>query len=243
MSGIRDGASTPAPVLIDPHSDEPPSLRGLPLVTFTPRIGSRTWQIAAVRDQDALLAAADRFAEFPFGLLLWESAPALANALVGGALGDLTGRSVLELGAGCGLAGLVAASLGAEVCQTDHIAEALALCRHNAEANAISGVDLALADWLRWTDTGTYDVILGADVVYDRAVFEPLLAIFDRNLTPDGRVLLADPCRLDTPAFLDLARQAGWVVDQQRTTELALMPSGRSEVDIDVIALQRANNT
>lgn len=212
----------------------------LPLHAHTLTLAGRSWTIRAVCDQDALLAAADGFAAFPFGLLLWDSAPVLAEALLAHPSGWLAGKRLLEIGAGVGLAGLVARSLGAQVRQTDHIGEALQLCQQNAQANAIEGIELALTDWTQWQDERLYDVIIGADVLYDRIAFAPLLAVFARNLAPDGDILLTDPGRVDTPSFVTQAVDAGWHVTRQRRTVPALAAGGNSSVVVDLLALRRS---
>ncbi len=85
---------------------------------YTLTAAGRSWLIDAVKDQDRLLAAADHFDNFPYGLLLWDGAVVLADALA--EIGSLEGRSVLELGAGVGLTGLAARHLKASVVQMDH---------------------------------------------------------------------------------------------------------------------------
>src|SRR6476620_5935305 len=54
----------------------------------------------------------------PYGVALWPAAIALAHEMVARA-DTLKGKRILELGAGTGLAGIVAASLGGRVVQTD----------------------------------------------------------------------------------------------------------------------------
>ena len=66
------------------------ALDALPLAPHRIDCGVFSLEIAAVRDQTALLAVADRFDVFPFGLLLWESAIALARRL---ACDDQIGRA------------------------------------------------------------------------------------------------------------------------------------------------------
>eukprot|EP00644_Phytophthora_capsici_P007501 jgi/Phyca11/16685/fgenesh1_pg.PHYCAscaffold_21_\ len=74
---------------------------------------------------------------------VWEASRFLADHLVrfaseSPATFDVSGgQSVLELGSGCGLAGLVAASLGADVLLTDQ-QEALELLQRNIKNNAAS---------------------------------------------------------------------------------------------------------
>ncbi|KAL3658765.1 hypothetical protein V7S43_016134 [Phytophthora oleae] len=75
---------------------------------------------------------------------VWEASRFLAEHLVrfaseSPATFDVNaGQPVLELGSGCGLAGLVAASLGANVLLTDQ-QEALELLQRNIESNVASG--------------------------------------------------------------------------------------------------------
>jgi predicted nicotinamide N-methyase len=117
---------------------------------------------------------------------------------------------VLELGAGVGLPGLVARSLGAEVAQTDYQSEALLLARVNAALNGVDGVATFAQDWRAWNHPGLYDVVLGADILYDRSTFYHLQRVFDCAAAPDGLLLLSDPSR---PQALELASSlegAGW---------------------------------
>lgn len=217
-----------------------PRIPELRLATHTLTIGGRTWQIRAAADQDALLAQSDAFSVFPFGLLLWESAVAIAEALAL-APEQARGRSVLELGAGVGLAGLVAASLGAHVTQSDHAAEALALAAGNAEANGVTGIVSVAADWQEWSSQGRYDLVIGADILYDRAVHAPLRAIFARNLATGGKLLLADPGRHDTPEFLRSLAEAGWRITTRSmpVPRLARSPDESAAVDVTLITASR----
>jgi predicted nicotinamide N-methyase len=217
----------------------PETVSGVPLRIFSFDIAGRRWDIRAARDHASLMAAADSFVAFPFGLLLWESAQALAEALAEGA-DAITGRTVLELGAGVGFPGIVARGMGAaRVRQTDHISEALELCRINARANGIDGVEVGLANWDAWTDAEAYEVIIGSDVIYERQAHAPLAAILERNLKPGGRAFLADPGRQDTPLFLADLGAKGWKSRQQRRTLRTLLPGGAETVGIDIIELWR----
>jgi predicted nicotinamide N-methyase len=117
---------------------------------------------------------------------------------------------VLELGAGTGLPGIVAASLGARVLQTDRQELALALCRGNVERNAVQHVEHRLADWTLWDDTAQYDWILGSDILYAEKMHEHLRPIFDTNLRPGGRLLLSDPFRRFSLRLLEALERDGW---------------------------------
>jgi hypothetical protein len=102
---------------------------------------------------------------------------------VWGRRAKLRGARVLELGAGTALAGLAAAAVGATVTLTDR-AEApqvLANARAAVTRNGLGArCDVAGLSWGRFTPTllalTPQDLLLGADVLYDSAEFEPLLA-------------------------------------------------------------------
>jgi len=188
------------------------------LTTSEIAVDDRAWKITAVPDQDALLDAVDDLNHFPFGLLLWESAVGLARFFSAGSV-PLAGKRVLELGAGVGLPGLVAASLGASVTQTDYQQDALLLATINALQNLPSGISphaqlpvQFLSDWRTWKHPARYDLILGADILYERSLHYHLMQIFTNNLEQNGTLLLADPGRPQAAEFVESLRKFGWTV-------------------------------
>jgi SAM-dependent methyltransferase len=217
----------------------PREVAGVTLDVFRFEIAGRGWEIRAGKDHASIMGVCDDFVAFPFGLLLWESGVALAEALAD-ARERISGKTVLELGAGVGLPGVVARYLGAaSVLQTDHVSEALTLCRINAAANGVAGVDTALANWDAWTDERAYDLIIASDVIYEREAHAPLAAILERNLRAGGRVMLADPGRQDTPLFLEEMAGHGWRTSITQRPTPSMMPGGLEVVSIDVIELTR----
>jgi methyltransferase-like protein 23 len=179
------------------------------------RLGGHAWTIAhagaVLSEEDEQRLLSEERSRAPYGLALWPAAIALAHDLVSRAA-DLRGRSILELGAGTGLPGIVAATYGADVVQTDRLDAALAIGRLNAERNGAHSIRHRLADWSAWTDTECYDVILGADVTYAPRLHPFLRTIFDTNLAPGGRLLLADPFRSASVRLLESMEQDGWKV-------------------------------
>ena len=222
-----------------PPAQTPPMTDNLPLVRRSIVIGNRTWLVDTVDDENALLARAETAAQFPFGLMLWESAIALAKHLTEyPAL--VAGKSVLELGAGLGLTGVVAASLGACVTQTDHDASALTACQRTAALNSNTNITCQTGDWHDWRDAARYDVILGADIAYDGDDHAALLAVFDRALAPGGRILLADPGREKQPLFIARAQTAGWRVEKSLRRINELKPAVvDNTLEISVLELRR----
>jgi methyltransferase-like protein 23 len=171
--------------------------------------------------------------EYPFGLMIWESAVVLAYEM-GDSGRVLTGKTVLELGCGVGLPGLVAQRCGARVVQTDHDGLALALCRHNAALNGVTGIEQFIGDWRAWTHAQRYDLIIGADIIYDTADYELLEAVFRANLADGGEVLLTDPMRQQTIALFTVMEDAGWTFDTQSLTIPSITESLKARPTVEV---------
>lgn len=227
---------TPLPSISEQHAfSRFPFARQLPFETTGLTIDNRTWQITCVRSRAGLAADTDQVEHDLYGFLLWEAAVGLARHLTDHAK-QLHGKQVLELGAGVGLPGLVAQSLGSMVCQTDYQPDALALAQWNAQQNGIDGIATFLADWRTWRHSPRYDLILGADILYDATLHFYLEAIFRKNLLPGGRLWLSDPGR---PQALDFAVQLeahGWRLELQTITVAALQPTAPNPaVDITLL--------
>ncbi|HEY2516399.1 MAG TPA: methyltransferase domain-containing protein [Polyangiaceae bacterium] len=191
----------------------------LPLEEYHLKLEGGAWRILHT---GAILSHADeeRFLggdapKIPYGIVLWPAAIALAHEL---ASQNLRGARVLELGAGTGLPGIVAASLGAHVVQTDRQEVALHVCKANAARNGVTTIEHRAADWTAWEDGATYDCILGADVLYAVSLHPHLRRIFDRNLAPEGRLVLSDPFRRGSFELLEAMEKEGWKVTMNKWT-------------------------
>ena len=181
-----------------------------PLETITVPIGDYRWQIRCLRSRDMFLASNHTQQSNLYGFVLWESSIALAEWLAEHD-NPAQGKRVLELGAGVGLPGFVAQNMGGDVTQTDYQVDSLDLCRWNGEANGIK-TEVFQADWRHWSHASRYDLILGADILYEEALHYYVERIFHRNLAPGGRLLLADPGRPQALAFAVHLEEHGWQV-------------------------------
>jgi predicted nicotinamide N-methyase len=143
----------------------------------------------------------DRDERLPYWAELWPSALALARHL---STRDLTGVHTIELGCGVGLPTIVALARGARVLATDHYEAALDFTSHNASTNLDREPDTALLDW-RTPDTegmGTFDLVLAADVLYERKNAAALADLVPKLLAPGGEAVFADPRRDEAPVYL-----------------------------------------
>jgi predicted nicotinamide N-methyase len=146
----------------------------------------------------------------PYWSVLWRSGLGLGREL---SRRGMDGLRVVELGCGMGVPSLVASRSGAVVLATDASAEALELLACNASRNGVD-LDTAPVDWASpaaLLARAPFDLVLAADVLYERASVAQLLALLPR-LAP--RVLLADPGRPAADAFLAGARRR-WRVETQ----------------------------
>jgi predicted nicotinamide N-methyase len=156
---------------------------------------------------DALIdeSAFDEDEFLPYWAELWPSGVALAQVVAGL---DLTGKCVLELGSGLGLPSLAAALRGGDVLAIDWAEDAVALLHDNAVRNGIA----LRAECLRWDepepllDEAPWDLVLGADLLYEQRNAERLLELLPRL---GGDVLLAEPGRPYAASFL-----AQWDVEE-----------------------------
>ena len=148
----------------------------------------------------------------PYWSVLWRSGVALAREL--GAQ-PLAGLRVLELGCGLALPSLATARAGATVLATDAEPEAVELAARNAELNGLQ-VEAAVVDWTSAAATdelagrGPFDLVLAADVLYERPTVARMLSLLPR-LAPAA--WLADPSRPTAAAFLEQASERGWTTD------------------------------
>ncbi|XP_027016564.1 protein N-lysine methyltransferase METTL21A [Tachysurus fulvidraco] len=131
--------------------------------------------------------------------VVWDAAVVMCMYLELGHV-DLKNRTTIELGAGTGLVGIVAALLGADVTITDR-SPALEILEANVKENvppALQGVvrvsELTWGEGLTRYRSGGYDLVLGADIVYLEETFSALLSTIEHLSSENTEVLLA--CRI-----------------------------------------------
>lgn len=145
--------------------------------------------------------------EDKLGLKTWGSSLMLANRLVKEAE-DIIVSPVLELGAGTGLCGMVAARLGYKVILTD-LPDIVDNLKENISANMLEGDNIA-AEVLDWTDPAPFNgkqlqfpCIMASDPVYQLDQ-PPLIANMAHKLLlreSDSRLCIQMPLR---PNFDDI---------------------------------------
>ncbi|XP_031457121.1 protein N-lysine methyltransferase METTL21A isoform X1 [Phasianus colchicus] len=167
--------------------EEGRALQGLRRPTATYRFAGQTVHIRQDWERRGVAA------------VVWDAAVVLSAYLEMGGI-DLRDRSVIELGAGTGLLGIVATLLGARVTITDR-EPALEFLELNVWANLPSELHpRAVVKELTWGKDlgnfppGAFDFILGADIIYLEETFAELLQTLEHLCSEQTVILLS--CRI-----------------------------------------------
>lgn len=129
---------------------------------------------------------------------IWPSEVALSEFLIHQFFPKkLTGVAVLEIGCGTGLAGVVAAQLGAFTMFSDMVPVTLEAVKETCHLNHISDFDTCTLDWSEKIESKErYDVVLGSEVFYDEAILADIAHVLEQVLVPGGKGMFCDPNRL-----------------------------------------------
>lgn len=204
-------------------------VRGAPveLVTETVDVVGLELTVVRPRSADELIdEEAFECEEFlPYWAELWPAALELAEVV---AERPLDGARVVELGCGLAVPAIVAALRGAHVLATDWSADALRFARANAARNGAS-IETARVAWdspEELVARAPFDLVLAADVLYERRNAELLLELLPL-LGPE--VLLADPGRPAERTFLRRAAVDWELETVGRVHDLRLRSRGRDD--------------
>jgi predicted nicotinamide N-methyase len=152
----------------------------------------------------------DEFARderLPYWADIWPSARILAAHV---ARLNGRGRSLLELGCGAGLVATAAALAGFRVCATDYYEDALRFTELNVTEHTGAIPETRLVDWRQLPrDLGRFDLVVGSDVLYERAYGALVARAIDITLTRGGEAVIADPGRIAAEEFVHDAAERG----------------------------------
>jgi predicted nicotinamide N-methyase len=178
----------------------------------TVTIGGRNLEVLQVRQMQKYLdklvdkTRAGKKISLPLWAKVWPSCLVLGYTLT--RFPFPPGSSVLEVGAGCAVNGMVMASLGHRVTVTDMEPHALLFSRINILKNGLDDkVDIRRADFTRDSLDRRFDYIIGCEVLYEEAVYEPLVDFLDVHLAekPSAEVLMAMDRKRQGRRFFDKA--------------------------------------
>ena len=166
-------------------------------------------------DTDALLRDPDA-AEPPYWAHLWPGARCLARLMTVQA--ECSGRRVVEVGCGLGLAGIAAAMRGATVTLLDSAHDALRFAQASAALNTCR-VGTVRTDVRHAGVRGPFDYCLAADVTYDPLLQVALADFLAAHLASGGRAWCAESVRTFDQGFRHACERHGLQVREHEERE------------------------
>jgi ETFB lysine methyltransferase len=180
-------------VLVDEH------------VTLHAREQPVLFSLRKPQNADLLISEEDYVKDerLPYWADLWPAARLLATTALEA---SGTGKTLLELGCGLGLATAAAVRAGFAVTSTDYYEDALHVARFNS--SRVNGIEpsVRMVDWRNLpANLGKFDVVMAADVLYERPYGTLVARAIAATLAPGGEAWIADPGRSGLDVFLEQA--------------------------------------
>ena len=177
-------------------------------------LNNKKYQLTVVDDPDRYLEKLSKEDDegtlfLPYWTYLWESSIGLAQHLSDNGT-TLFNKRILEIGCGYGLAGIVATQFGARVTFTDFEHDALQFARHNSLLNETSAGTYVQMDWFAPCFQNRFDVVLGADVIYEKQNWDPIIELLHTLLELKGIAIFSEPNRKNADGFFKLVRENGF---------------------------------
>jgi predicted nicotinamide N-methyase len=178
-------------------------IQGYATEAFELLVGMRRLTLLRVKnlehyvDREALLR--DETEEPPYWAHVWTGALTLARYVEEQIA--CQGLTILDLGCGLGVTGILAALKGGRVTFADKEPEALAFATVNARMNGCPSFAVKQMDFTADESDQLFSLILGAEILYDRPTFPALARFLARRLAPGGKALFADARRTNTDDF------------------------------------------
>lgn len=147
-------------------------------------------------------------ATWPLFGLVWPTAQVLVNRVIAEIL---TGRRILEIGCGIGLASIVLHRMGADITASDYHPQVLPFLERNLRQNKLSPIKFQTGNWE--TDNpalGEFDLIIGSDILYQPAHIDDVSQFISRHSSADVDVMIIDPGRENRPRFTRAMRELGY---------------------------------
>ena len=183
-------------------------------LSFEPiSIGSNHLELVQIADMDSYI---DHLAEtcnqeqglqLPFWARVWPTSILLSYYVQ--RLPASSDSTLLEIGAGIGLCGLIAAQQGFKVTITDNNEDALLFAQINILKNKLAqNAKIAKLDFCTDSMSSRYFYILGSEILYREETYEPLIDFLEQHiaLQPEAEIILARNYKRNENNFFKLAR-------------------------------------
>lgn len=145
---------------------------------------------------------------------VWPAGRLLANAMDSF---EIEGKRILEVGCGLGLASLVLQRRGADIIASDMHPLAESFLAYNSALNALPSVPYRKLRWAVPLPTlGRFDLLIAADVLYERPHADLLASLVARHALPEAEVVFSDPGRGYNGAFTRALALQGFEASESR---------------------------
>jgi predicted nicotinamide N-methyase len=140
--------------------------------------------------------------------------------------GRWRGEEVLEIGCGLALPAMVLARHGAMVTATDLHPDVPVFLERNRARNKLPGPEFLYLDWRASRSLPEAKLLIGSDIVYDRAQPEELVR-FLKSYLPWREAIFTDPGRPYWESFVNLAKQEPWRAEEELVDGVFLLRLAR----------------
>jgi 2-polyprenyl-3-methyl-5-hydroxy-6-metoxy-1,4-benzoquinol methylase len=147
----------------------------------------------------------DKF--LPYWAEQWPSSEIMLNYLKSGTISQKS--TIIELGCGLGIISTALALQNHTVIATDISCDALLFTKINSCNNGTKTAPCCV-DWRALPFKGRFDVLVASDILYESRWIDPILSCCRQLLHPDGKAIIADPCRRFWPEFKKRAAEEGF---------------------------------
>jgi predicted nicotinamide N-methyase len=161
---------------------------------------------------------------WPMFGVVWGSGEMLATLMQDEPVED---RRILEIGCGIALASLMLKYRDADITATDHHPEAARFLTENERLNELGPIPFVRTGWQdERTGLGTFDLLIGSDLLYERDSAVVLAGFIDRHARSRCEVIIVDPGRGNAGRFTREMQARGYAQQAEpNKTEMAC-PSG-----------------
>lgn len=180
--------------------------------------------IRSLRDKNQFadnLGEAEAFgvssAQWPLFGVVWPSGEVLAHEMDHF---DIKGKRILELGCGLALSSHVLNARDADITATDIHPEAGRFLDENTRLNHNTVIPFLRLGWDEENQgLGTFDAIIGSDILYEREYLDRLCGFIQRHAKQCCEVILVDPGRKNDAAFSKKMIALGFEYNLQKTKD------------------------
>jgi predicted nicotinamide N-methyase len=153
-------------------------------------------------------------ATWPFFGIIWDSSLVLAHFIYDL---NITGKRILEVGCGIGLASLLLNKRLADITATDYHPEVGNFLIENTKLNHGKIIPFIRTDWKDQNiDLGRFDLIIGSDLLYERNHAAILSGFINQHAKTVCEVILVDPGRGNHAQFSKKMVKLGYAKSQSK---------------------------